>query len=116
MYEKSWIQVSIVNSSKERRTVMIKVNLMPKNTKHIIARALDQRIDLTNLVERVSQLEFKMRNLEKHIETSKDDYIDRIAINKLQSILRSSPELTNQLEMDPDLLKLADELTKEVEL
>ena len=95
---------------------MIKVNLMPKDTKHIVARALDQRIDLTKLVERVSQLEFKMRNLEKHIDTAKDDYIDRIAINTLQSILRSSPELANQLEMDPDLLKLAEELTKDVKL
>ena len=97
---------------------MIKVNLMPKNTKHIIVAASshEQRIDLTRLADRVSHLEFKMRNLEKHIDISKDDYIDRIAINKLQSILRSSPELANQLEMDPDLLKLAEELTKEVEL
>jgi hypothetical protein len=44
---------------------MLKINLKPKNYKHIVVRALDQRIDLTKLIERVSYLEFKLKKLEQ---------------------------------------------------
>jgi hypothetical protein len=44
---------------------MLKINLKPKDDKHIVVRALNQRIDLTNLIERVSYLEFKFKKLEK---------------------------------------------------
>ena len=44
---------------------MLKINLKPKDDKHIIVRALNQRIDLTNLLKRVSYLEFKLKKLSK---------------------------------------------------
>jgi len=47
---------------------MLKINLKPKDDKHIVVRALDQRIDLTKLIERVAYLEFKFRKLEQGIK------------------------------------------------
>jgi len=44
---------------------MLKINLKPKDDKHIIVRALNKRIDLTNLLKRVSYLEFKLKKLSK---------------------------------------------------
>lgn len=46
---------------------MLKINLKPKDDKHMVIRAFNQRIDLTNLVERVSYLEFKLKKLENKL-------------------------------------------------
>ena len=44
---------------------MLKINLKPKDDKHIVVRALGQRIDLTIMAERVPYIEFKLKKLEQ---------------------------------------------------